>query len=155
MNLKHFALFAKGHYKWPKDNKLQHDLMWDCVKQVLIADDYQPDNRNDIISILMSNINKFIDKSKEDLVFDLVNGISPRNCYSIGYFTKDFFLAKGYLKRIKYDYQTAILYFYITKVRYMKADTFKDGLPEPNPSVLEISHIDHGILKKEKLIINL
>lgn len=138
MDLKHFTLFAKGHYKWPRNNKDHDNNMWEYVKKALEADDYMPGNRGDIISILMTNTTKHIDKSKDDLVFDLVSAISPNSCYSIGYFTKNHWLAIGYQKRVKYDYQTAILYYFISKARFMTVDKFI-SLPKADPNVLPLN----------------
>jgi len=137
LRLKHFALFAKGHYAWPKENIKHDEKMWDCVKSALCADDYQPQTKADIVNILISNVAPYGKKNRVDAAMDFVNAIHPRSCYSIGYFTSDYFLARGYLKRVKYQYMTAILYYYINKVRFMdKKNCGK--LPKPDASVLEI-----------------
>ena len=140
MKLKHFALFCKGHYAWPKANKEHDEQMWECVRLALCADDYQPETRHDILHIIVSNVTEFTNDDKERFVLELTNAISPYACYNIGYFTRDFFLAKGYTKRVKYDYQTALLYFYIHKVRFMHANVI-DGLPKPDPKILELATV--------------
>lgn len=137
LKLKHFALFAKGHYAWPKENTEHNEKMWDCVKSALCADDYQPQTKEDIINILISNIAQYGKKNKVDDAMDFVNAIHPQNCYKIGYFTTDFFLARGYVKRIKYDYMTAVLYYYISKVRFMQKKNF-GKLPKPDARVLTV-----------------
>ena len=138
MALEHFALFSKMHYEWPKENRDHDDNMWKSVEKCLIADDYMPQTRHDIIHILTMNIVKYHGKKdRTDFMLDMLNKTRPESCYQAGYFTQDYFLAKGYLKKVKYDYNTALLYYFIHSVKFMKAKSIYK-LPKPDKNVLPL-----------------
>lgn len=138
LKLMHFALLCKGHYEWPKSNKDQHANMWEYVKKALHADDYQPQTKEDITGILIANVTKHIKKDKDTFTSMLLNAIHPHGCYSVGYYTRDWQFAKGHTKRVRYDYQTAVLYFYIHHVRFMNVNEFGE-MPSPDARVLPLS----------------
>jgi hypothetical protein len=108
--LSNVALYAKGHYKRSGD-------VWADVKRCLIADDYQPSTQGDVVNIIINNSEPiFKDKDRKYMMLDLVDSIHPQACWKIGFFTKDFKLNKDWEKCPDYDYMTAILYFYLSKL---------------------------------------
>jgi len=130
MRLKQVALYAKNWYK-------RTDVIED-LKKVLEADDYTPDNKFDIANILIANVGKlFSDKSITDAMMELVNGVSPQNCWKSGYYTKDFYLKKSDEVLPEYDYYTAVIYFFLSKLAHSTIDKL-DGLPKANKKVLPL-----------------
>lgn len=109
MILKHFTLLSKGWYKRPFDNT-DPEAIWDLAKKVLIADEYQPDNKSDILNIIICNMTPLFDKTGIDMALDMLNCLNPKCTYKIGYFTEDcdeHFVMQ--VSKCKYDYQTAVL----------------------------------------------
>lgn len=134
LSLKQFALFSKGWYHKPNKEE-NNENIWEQVKTILRADNYQPDTKNDVLSILITAVTPILEKDKTDLIFDLISGIEPKNTHTIGYFTKDSMIKND---NIDYDYKTAVLYFYIHKVHFMRGK-LTGKLPKPDPSIMPLS----------------
>lgn len=150
MILKHFTLLSKGWYKRPFDNT-DPEAIWELAKKVLIADEYQPDNRTDVLSIIISAMTPLFEKTSSDLAMDMINCLNPKCTYKIGYFTEDcdeHFVMQ--VSKCKYDYQTAVLYYYMYKTRYIKSELI-GRLPQPDPNVAELSK---ALTKTDKVLFN-
>jgi hypothetical protein len=135
MNLKHLALYTKNHYERSGD-------VWEDVKKCLIADEYTPFNKNDILHIVIRNVVPLF--KYNDLVYYtivLVDGISPYDCWKYGYFHKLCSWAKDSDKLPSYDYETAILYFFLSTLQGSTVEEL-NGLPEADSNVLPLNKIE-------------
>ncbi len=138
LKLKHFILLCKRGYEPIGDAQyFNPQLIWDAVKKVLEADDYMPGTKSDVISILICNIIPCVDKNATSITMDILSGIDRHNCYKYGYFTNEH--TEGNPKStIDYDYQTAILYYLMSTVRFFTKEQFGE-LPNPDPNILPVS----------------
>lgn len=146
-NLKQFALFSKGWYFKPRQEENSENI-WEQVKTILRADQYMPDTKNDVLSILVSNITPFIKKDSASLAMELISSIEPNNTHTIGYFTKTSLFYKN--ENIEYDYKTAVLYYYMYKVNRMDR-SITGKLPKPDLNIMpltkELTETDLALFK--------
>lgn len=131
MKLKHVALYAKHHYERSGD-------VWEDVKKCLIADDYMPSNQIDILNIIIRNVTPLFHQKTPELVMELVEGISPHNCWKYGFYHKGCTWVKDYDTLPLYEYKEAVLYFYLSTL--MGATIVElGGLPDADKKVLPFS----------------
>ncbi len=124
-NLSHTILYSKGWYN--KTNDVIEDL-----KRILCYDDFQPCDKNDIISILISSYEKSIDIR----LINLISEIHPENCWKIGYHYED-----G-----KYDYYTAVIYKILSDFRFLNNKNWIPRVPkysktEKRPDDISLSSV--------------
>ena len=134
MELKHVALYAKDWYK-------RTDI-WEDVKACLRAHDYMPETQADVISILIANMADMLTKHFPiQFLLEVISNLHPAHTYSYGYITKQSpysIKGKDYESLPEYDYYTAVLYYLLSKLRYMNGETIC-GLPKPDAKVLPIA----------------
>lgn len=145
MKLKHFTLLAKNWYKVIGNKYENPEVIWDAVKQVLQADNYLPENKRDCLDIIIHNVTPFIKKDMAVYTMEMLNNIDPRFCSSIGYYTKDH-EGSNPKSTLTYDYQTAILYHFLSITKFMTSD-ITNPLPIPDPKVLPVA-----MTKEEKVL---
>jgi len=131
MKLKHVALYAKHHYERSVD-------VWEDVKKCLEADDYMPSNKIDILNIIIRNVTPLHHQKPTELIMELVEGISPHNCWKYGFYHNQCTWVKECKEYPDYDYKTAVLYFYLSTLMGSTI-TELDGLPEADKKVLPYS----------------
>lgn len=129
--LKHFALYAKKWYA-------QSDDIWADVKKCLEADQYTPFDRMDIISIVHRNVCRINKKNVEDFVFAMIQEIHPNNCWKFGYYTEDHQWENNKGCTVKYDYETAILYYYKSIVNMSDRKVLGELNIRPDANVLPL-----------------
>jgi hypothetical protein len=131
MNLKHIALYSRHNYKHSSD-------IWADIKKCLEADDYTPRNRFDMIEIISRNVAPlFSPKGIEEYTVELLDSTYPHNCWKCGYYTKGHEWAGFESSEVEYDYLTAVLYFFLSKLQRTTASDL-GGLPEADKKVLPI-----------------
>lgn len=132
MNLKHLALYTKNHYQ-------RGEFVWQDVKKCLLADDYQPDTREDMLQIIIRNVSPmFNGMTIPDYTRLLVEAIHPHNCSKYGFHVSEHVqLQMEKVDHIGYYYKTAILYFFLSKLQGATVDEC-GGLPEPDGNVLPL-----------------
>lgn len=140
MNLKHLALYMKGHYE-------RGNAIWDDVKKCLIADDYEPNTTGDMLGIVIRNVAPmFSNYGIPEYTRELVEAIQPSICWRYGFYTKEHTWCKpeDIANFPDYDYQTAILYFFLSR---LQGATVKEcgGLPEADPNVLPLTKKEESI----------
>jgi len=136
MKLNNFVLFCKGWYKRKDDSNPEN--IWDDVKTVLCGDDYQPETHGDVLYIVINNMTEYFKKDTTAFAMELIDAIHPFNCWKIGYFTKDHNWVKG-SNDIIYDHQTAVLYFYMSKIKFLDKN-ITGKLKEPDPKIMQLNH---------------
>lgn len=131
MNLKHVALYTKFHYK-------KSDDIWADIKKCLEADTYMPRNKEDILTIIIRNVVPLFNMPTADFAMVFTDALYPYNCWKYGYYHNDCKWVKDYKKLPEYDYQTAILWFYLSKLQGATIDEC-GGLPQADEKVLPFS----------------
>ena len=136
--LLHVAKYAKKHY-------LRTDDIWADLKLCLRADDYTPDDNNDILGIISTNMYPLLIRD-EHTIAEFIKYCAPDRTWEIGYYTKQSqepVLRKGLEKENlpDYDYWTAVLYSYMLILRFSGKETFGvDKMPESCIPELRIKH---------------
>lgn len=138
MRLKHVALYSKHWYK-------RSDDVWADLIKCLEADDYTPQTKYDVLSIIINNVAPLFNKwDIERYTIDLISAISPQNCWKHGYYTKDHTLAVERWPELaykNYDYYEATLWYFLSKLSNSTI-TELGGLPKPSKSVLPLKKYD-------------
>ena len=150
MNLKNVALYSKHWYQRSGD-------IWEDIKTCLKADDYMPDNKQDILNIVIRNVAPFFKSSSyyniEQFTPYFIDEIAPYNCWKYGFYHKKcawaFKTEEEKNSAPEYDYQTAILYFFLSRLANATI-TECDGLPNPDKKVLPLSKNAKKHFKKIK-----
>lgn len=134
--LVNFALYTKFHYK-------RSENIWEDVKKCLQADGYTPENNEDILGIIQSNILDLVKESQYRYFFnDYNHGIQEKNCWKYGYYTE----GNNWMGRTeplpKYDQQTAILHWfksYLSNVLVENLGWDLKNPPKANKKVLPLT----------------
>jgi hypothetical protein len=131
MKLKHVALYSKHHYERSGD-------VWEDIKKCLIADDYTPYSKTDVLNIIIRNVTPLFHHNTPDFATILIDGISPHNCWKYGFYHKGCAWVKDCKEFPEYDYETATLYFFLST---LMGSTIMElgGLPDADKKVLPFS----------------
>lgn len=138
--LLHVLKYAKKHY-------LRTDDIWADLKLCLQADDYTPDDKNDILGIMNTNMSPLL-MASERALSDFIKYCAPDRTWEIGYWTKECqepLFSKRNPEEIEnrphYDYWTAVLYSYLFILRFIDKKLLGvDKLPESCIPELRIKH---------------
>jgi len=135
MNLKHVALYSKHWYK-------RTDDVWGDLIKCLEADDYQPQTKYDVLSIITNNVAPLFKQwGIEHYTMDLISSISPHNCWKHGYYTKDHRWAVERWPELAsktYDYYEATLWYFLSKLSNSTIIEL-GGLPKPSSKILPLN----------------
>lgn len=150
MKLKHFALYAKGHYV------MSDDLISD-LRKCFDADDYCGEymTKHDMVTILTRNIAPLF-RDAEHMTNLLLEGIDPKQCWKRGYYhSTDYRDAEqknrdGEKHNQPYDMHVAVIKFFMSEIRFSDVKRL-DGLPEPDDKVLPLTWV-HELAKTHALI---
>lgn len=137
MNLKHVALYTKFHYEHGDD-------VWDDITKCLQADDYTPDSKGDILSIIINNVAPLFKMEIHYYTLEIIEALDRLNCWKFGYYTQDHKWAVNKWPELQlkvYDYQEAVLWFFLSKLQRSKVSEL-DGLPKADPNVLSLRNHD-------------
>ena len=115
MELKQTALYAKGFYQ-------KNDLFED-LKKTLHADGYFPEYKNDVIRIFARELTPVLigNAGSVDFVLNLLSDLHPNNSTRIGYNMQG---------NINYNYEDAVIYMFLSKLRYLSAREIGDVEPD-------------------------
>lgn len=135
MKLKHVALYTKGWYQ-------RTDDIWADIQACLVGDDYTPFTKQDILDIVIRNVTPlFSNYTVSDFTIELISSINPVECWKNGYYHKEhtWIPKKESEKFAEYDYQQAVLWFYLSRLQ--RATVYEcGGLPKKaNEKVLPLS----------------
>jgi len=108
--LTNLVLYAKGWYKIT-------DNVWDDLLKILKLDDYVPNDKSDILSIVINAFEKFDIQSSN--LREVLFGISPTECWKVGYYVKGHKWVKDADKLPEYDLHTAIIYYVLSHLRFI------------------------------------
>ena len=134
-SLGHVTLYAKGWYN--STNDIWHDL-----SQMLQLDDYTPYDNQDIWSVIVRRFNNECDIN----IVDMLDSISPDNCWKIGYKTNNQNWGENYLNNPIYDLETASLYYIMSQLRFKASGEYKRVVPKytklnPRPKGICLKHV--------------
>jgi hypothetical protein len=134
MPLIHTILYAKGWY--------QRGDLWEDLMCTLKADDYTPDDRQDIVGIITSRLQNFLLQTTGDMAPNyklscLLEGLNPHTCWKMGYYTKDHKWAEV---TNEYNYEEALVRTYLSMMQMtsVKDLGWEDARPLADPSVLPL-----------------
>ena len=130
MKLKNVALYAKLWY--------ERGEVWQDIKICLQADGYEPQTKQDILRIVMRNVAPLFKGTIEDFAIDLIEDISPGECWKSGFFHSQCTWVDEAEFHPLYDYKTATLYFFLSKLQGATIDEL-DGLPKAKSKVLPLT----------------
>lgn len=134
LKLKHTILYAKGWY-------IRSENIWNDLKNVFVADGYVCcSTQKDIFEIVLYNLDN-IPYSSTSVLTDIIEGISPDTCFKSSYFTTDYYFSKREEKEKlpTYDFKTAILYYFLSKLRFLNSE-FHEELPTLDKKVLPVDN---------------
>ena len=149
--LSHVALYSKGWY-----NELQEGrTIIDDLKICLNYDNHSGDlfNEIDIAMILSKKCSEYLGNKHEVKLEEIIEGISPFNCWKSGYYTNDCYFHKDKNSE-PYNYYKAVIYYFMSVLRSCTVDEL-GGLPKPiySRKDLEKNNLhSKGILSKPKRI---
>lgn len=133
-----FVLYSKHWYK-------RSNNIWADIKKCLEADEYLPDDKADMLSIIINHFAPLLQHNgSEYYTRELIFGVTPEQCWKYGYYTKEAKWIKGgkeYDELPDYDYMTAVLYYFMSNVSSMEISKI-GKLKKPLNTVLEFSSID-------------
>jgi len=139
--LKNVTLYAKGKYHKSGD-------IWADVKKCLEGDDYTPETKVDILSIIIAQMSRicFKDKGIDTIMLEVYNSIRPEQTnIETGYTHRQ---SKYLIQRndsiVNYDVNEAILWYYLTKIRFLTVSDI-GGLPAPDPNVLPLKNMEENL----------
>jgi hypothetical protein len=112
--LSHLTLYAKGWYK-------QTDDIWDDLTKILKLDDYTPFSKQDVYSIILTNVSGF--KQPWTSLYSVLKNIQSNVCWSYGYVTED---APTILKSVSkdnvkvYSMEEAFIWYVLSNLRTLE-----------------------------------
>jgi hypothetical protein len=134
MELKHVALYAKGHYR-------RSDNIWEDLRACLEPNGFIECEKEDIVVLITNAVSPLIALRwpTKQLMNNFINEIRPHNVWRFGYRTKDYPFAKEEEKKDypDYDYDEAIVRYYLSELVSQKV-TDLGGLPLPSKKVLPL-----------------
>jgi hypothetical protein len=141
--LKHTALYAK-HWYFRSEN------IWEDLTKTLYADDYISECKDDTLRCLIRNYVKIIpeEKSKSDIIYSLISGILPSDCWKCGYYTKEHNWFKNSNFTNIYDTREAVVRFILSEISLMDVVDL-GGLPKPDKKILPLRKDVEKQLEKE------
>lgn len=128
------ALYAKAWYKRSGD-------VWADVIKCLKADDYEPNNRHDVLAIIMRHTVPLMGTDVLHYTQRLLEAIDPHTCWRYGFYTKNHTWAlKNWpeLANVEYDAHTAMLWFYLSWLQGEEVVKLGGKLPAADPNVLPL-----------------
>ncbi len=138
-NIAHVILYAKHWYK------RSDDIIEDLKK--CLSSNYMPDNKYNIFIILtrvVSQIPWMMRHGIHYYTFNLLEAISPNECWKYGYYTTDhvgwIHNSEDKSKLKPYDYQMAVIYYYLSTLCCMEIKELGGELPKPDENILPIEH---------------
>jgi hypothetical protein len=134
--LNNVALYSKHHYQ-------RSGNIWFDIQKCIEADDYTPmsccledaierqdfeqaarireEGRDNIICVLVNEVSPIIPNGKEYMMHEFLEATDKRSCWKNGYYHNEFWGKNNYSKEEQdklepYDYKTAVLYFFLSKL---------------------------------------
>jgi hypothetical protein len=101
----HVALYSKNWYQ-------SSGNVWDDVIKCLNGDGYTPLKKRDVINIMLGHVLN-IQTDPESFTSKMIEAIEPSETWKCGYYHSDHTWVKP-MNQEKYDYQTAILHFFLS-----------------------------------------
>lgn len=144
--LTNVVLYAKGWYK-------RTDNVWDDLIKILELDGFQPFNKWDVYSIILTAVQKSNIYRWTDLT-EVLMGIHPNNCWKFGYYTKENEGWAGNDTIIhEYDMPTAFIYYTLSNLRFMENSLWNPSMPKvtkyPKGEHITINKLYEHFGKKE------
>ena len=148
--LSNVVLYAKGWYKTTDD-------VWDDLKKILVLDDYTPYSNSDVYSILLKKFDNFDIQASQ--LREVLFGITPQECWKVGYYTKDHTWADGSNNAKEYDMPTAFIYYVLSTLRFIDKEQWKPSTPKyskhpKNPDIETKRIIEMFNKKTNKSLVN-
>ena len=119
--LSNVVLYAKGWYKTTDD-------VWDDLKKILVLDDYTPYSNSDVYSILLKKFDNFDIQASQ--LREVLFGITPQECWKVGYYTKVYTWVDGSNNAKEYDMPTAFIYYVLSTLRFIDNEQWKPITPK-------------------------
>lgn len=113
--LLHVALYAKYWY--------QRGDIFEDLKRCLEKDGYTPWEKEDIVRLIVNYTQPFVTNR-----FELLNHISPKECWKVGYYTKNNVWVRTKNENEtypEYDYWTAVLYAHLSVLSILNGEYFE------------------------------
>jgi hypothetical protein len=124
--LTNVVLYAKGWY-------LQTDDIFEDLRKILELDDYLPNNKFDVYSILLHHVQSSNLYRWTELK-EVMNGIHPHNCWKVGYYTNynvPFFIDRKCGQNLpEYDMVTAFVYYTLSNLRNLDNTQWYVKMPQ-------------------------
>ena len=141
--LSNVVLYAKGWYKTTDD-------VWDDLKKILVLDDYTPYSNSDVYSILLKKFDNFDIQASQ--LREVLFGLTPQECWKVGYYTKDHTWGDGSNNTKEYDMPTAFIYYVLSTLRFIDNKQWIPTTPKyskhPKNPILETKRIIKQFNKK-------
>ena len=120
--ISHTVLYSKGWYK--KGN------IWKDLIKTLECDGYTPFDKGDILGILMSSFDKLNPEKYFRRINEIVSGISPKECWRKGYYTKDCKWLEDSEELPEYDYYEAVARYILSCFTEIHVSEFERTEPD-------------------------
>ena len=138
--LNHVAIYAKHHY--------ERTNLWEDLRKCLTADGYSGEwmDKMDVMRVISLHVELLPKKGNSHELTDLLDNISPINCWRIGYYTKDFTFQKKGEVLPEYDYYEAVVRYYLSRLLGYCVSDFPEKLPKADDSVLPLKKKEEEVL---------
>ena len=119
--LSHTVLYAKNWYKRTED-------IFEDLKKILELDGYSAFNKRDVFQILVNKAENF--DHHELKLRQVLEGIHPKVCWKVGYYTNECTWIKDFETYPEYNYITAVVYYILSILSSLETGRWCDVTPK-------------------------